>query len=456
MKRLPAFGDPGILKKLEKIAEKDLDPQSGKLFGHVYNARLFDLLEVARKAYLMFMDKTMLDFTIYPSILAMENEIVAMTASLLGGDENVAGNFTYGGTESIILAVKAAREKFRREKDGVPEIVLPLTAHPAFIKAAAYLGLKVVRTRIDEKFRADPDSIAEAINEKTAIVVCSAPNYPFGCVDDVKSVAEVTEGKVWLHVDACMGGFILPFLKRLGEKITDFDFSIDGVFSISADLHKYGYAPRGASVILYRNPELRRGHIFVNASWPGYPMVNTAVLSTRSAGTLAASYAVMHYLGEEGYLKLSEKVLRARKRIERYLNDMGFEVLGIPEAGIISFTSSKVNVFKLAKLMAERMWYIQVQPGSKKLGFPKSIHLTVNPYHDEVIDQFLKDLGECSERAGKPTEIDESRVLELISSLKAERGRLPDLEFVNDLIHAMDPDFVEEMLLNFVNDYIFR
>ncbi len=456
MKKLPVSGDPEILRRLEKIAEKDLDPHSGKLFGHVYNARLFGLLEVARKAYLMFMDKTMLDFTIYPSILTMENEIVAITASLLGGDENTVGNFTYGGTESIMLAVKAAREKFRKEKDGVPEIVLPLTAHPAFIKAANYLGLKVVRTRVDEKFRADPDGIAEAINDKTAIVVCSAPNYPFGCVDDVKSIAEVTGGKVWLHVDACMGGFILPFLKKLGENITNFDFSIDGVFSISADLHKYGYAPRGASVILYRNPELRRGHIFVNASWPGYPMVNTAVLSTRSAGTLAASYAVMHHLGEEGYLRLSEKVLRARKRIESYLKDRGFEVLGIPEAGIISFTSCEINVFELSKLMADRGWYIQAQPGSKKLGFPKSIHLTVNPYHEQVVDQFLKDLGECSERAGKPVELEESRVLELISSLKAEKGKLPDLEIVNELIHTMDPDLVEEMLLNFVNDYIFR
>lgn len=456
MKSLPTSGDLEILKKLEKIAEKDLDPQSGKLFGHIYNARLFELLEVARKAYLMFMDKTMLDFTIYPSILTLENEIVAMTASLLNGDEEVVGNFTYGGTESIMLAVKSAREKFRLEKSGTPEIVLPITAHPAFIKSAQYLGLKVVRTAVDEKFRANPDAIAEAISDKTAIVVCSAPNYPFGCVDDVKSVAEITEGKVWLHVDACMGGFVLPFMRKLGEKVTDFDFSIENVFSISADLHKYGYAPRGASLILYRSPDLRKGQIFVNASWHGYPMVNTAVLSTRSAGTLAASYAVMHYLGEEGYLRLTRGVLNARKRLERALPDLGFEVLGVPEAGIMAFTSNEIDIFNLSKFMAEKGWYIQVQPGSKKLGFPKSIHLTINPYHEQILGEFLKDLENCSKKAGKPSDIEEERILQLLSTLKLEKGKLPALEIVNQIIHNADPELVEEMLLNFVNDYLFR
>ncbi|MEM2726688.1 MAG: aspartate aminotransferase family protein [Archaeoglobaceae archaeon] len=456
MKKLPLSGEPEILKKLEKIAEKDFEPQCGKLFGHIYNAKLFDLIEVAKKAYLIFMDKTMLDFTIYPSILTLENEIVAMTASLLNGDENVVGNFTYGGTESIMLAVKSAREKFRQERVGTPEIVLPLTAHPAFIKSAQYLGLKVVRTSVDENFRANPDDIAEAISDKTAMVVCSAPNYPFGCVDDVKSIAEITNGKIWLHVDACMGGFILPFVKKLGDKITEFDFGIENVFSISSDLHKYGYAPRGASLILYRSPELRKGQIFVNASWHGYPIVNTAVLSTRSAGTLAASYAVMCYLGEEGYLRLTEKVLKTRKKIENFLKEIGFEVLGIPEAGIISFTSSKVNIFRLSKLMAERGWYIQVQPGSKKLGFPKSIHLTVNPSHELILDQFFEDLEDCSQKAGEPIELDETKIFEILSSLKFERGKLPDLTMVNELINLSDPEFVEDMLLNFVNNYIFR
>ncbi len=456
MKKLPEKGDRGVLGKLEALASSDFDPQSGRMWGHVYNTRLFDLLEVARNAYLMYMDKTMLDFTVYPSLLRLENDIVAMTASLLNGDENVVGCFTYGGTESVMLAMKAARDYYLEKRSGTPEIVMPVTAHPCFVKAAEYLGMRIVRTAVDEEYRADVDAISEALSEKTAAVVCSAPNYPFGCVDDVEAIAEVTEGRIWLHVDACMGGFILPFLRKLGESFPNFDFGVEGVYSISADLHKYGYSPRGASVVLYRSDELRKHQIFVNASWPGYPMVNTAVLSTRSAGTLAAAWAVMNYLGEEGYLELAARVLRARKAIEKGLADVGFEVLGKPECGIMAFTSSEVNVFRLAELMAERGWYIQAQPGSKHLGFPKSIHLTVTPYHEQVVGDFLRDLRDCATRAGKPVEIDESRASELVSSIQIREGELPELGIVNELIHALPPSFVEDMLRFFVNRYIFR
>ncbi len=448
-----------ILQELRNLASMDYDPQSGRMWGHVYNAGLDELLELARKAMLPYLDKTMLDFTTYPSILKLENDIVAMTASLLNGDENVVGNFTYGGTESIMLAMKSARDVFWDEKGKsvVPEMVLPFTAHPAFLKAAEYLGFRVVQTAIDEDFRADVDAINEAVTNKTAVIVGSAPNYPFGVVDDIKSMAEIAEDKnVWFHVDACMGAFILPFMRKLGENVPDFDFSVEGVTSISADIHKYGYAPRGASVVLYRNSKFRR--IFVKANWPGYPLVNTAVLSTRSAAPLAAAWAVMNFLGEEGYLEMTRKVLEVRKKLEQELPKMGFEILGKPDAGLLAFSSQRYNVFRVAKLMAAKGWYIQAQPGSAHLGFPKSIHLTIIPIHAELIDSFLGDLKAVTENPeveGK-LEIDLSDLSSLLASIEVSSEKLPDMELINELIHSLPPETVENMLRYFVNEYIFR
>ncbi len=462
MLRLPERSTPAedVLKKLEEFATSDFDPLSGKMWGHVYNSLLYDLLDVARRAVVMYMDKTMLDFTTYPSILKLENDVVAMTASLLNGDDGVVGNFTYGGTESIMLAVKAARNAYAAKagKSSTPEIVLPYTAHPAFLKAAEYLGLKVVQTSVHpDTFEADVEDVKEATTSKTAIIVGSAPNYPFGVVDDIKALAEISQDAgVWLHVDACMGGFILPFLRKLGEHIPDFDFSVEGVSSISADLHKYGYSPRGASVVLYRRADLRAGSIFVKASWPGYPLVNTAVLSTRSAGTLAAAWAVMNFLGEEGYLELAKRVLRVKKRLIRELPELGFEILGKPHAGVLAFTSQLYNVFRVAKLMAERGWYIQAQPGSSTLNFPKCIHLTIIPAHEKLMDEFLKDLREVVESdyvTGK-LQLSDSDLSSIISSIDLSEG-LPDMELINELIHTLPPDTVEDLLKYFINHFIF-
>jgi glutamate/tyrosine decarboxylase-like PLP-dependent enzyme len=482
LKALPkeSLSPEEVFKVLENYVLGDMDPYSGRMWGHIYNAGLDDLLDVARRAYLMFMDKTMLDFTTYPSILKMENDVVSITASLMNGDENVVGNFTYGGTESIMLAVKAARDLFRKKKgNATPEIILPSTAHPAFYKSAEFLGLRVVRTGVDpETFKADVDDVSEAIGKNTAIIVGSAPNYPFGVVDDIKGFGELAiDHDLWLHVDACLGGFVLPFFKKLGEKVPDFDFSVDGVSSISADLHKYGYAPRGASVILHRNKDLRINHIFVKASWPGYPLVNTAVLSTRSAGTLAASWAVLHYLGEQGYVRLAEKILRVKKRLMKELPSLGFKILGEPESGIMAFTSENVNVFRLSSLMTSKGWYVQAQPGSKLLNFPKSLHLTITPNHERVIDSFLQDLSSAMleiQKTGK-TEMNIEEVMKslglyeselgdlsgkldsLLSILDLSEGETPgDMVVINELIHIMPPEMVELVFRSIINDILFK
>ncbi|BBD73451.1 hypothetical protein HS1genome_1840 [Sulfodiicoccus acidiphilus] len=233
-----------VLRRAEEYVSRDMDPLSGRMWGHVYVLGAPDVIELGKALYLKFMDKTMLDFTVYPSVLRMENELVGMVSSLLHGDDEVVGNFTYGGTESIILAMKAARERFERSSSGTPEIVLPATAHPAFRKAAEYLGMRVVTVKVDGQFRADLEDVKGKLGGNTVALIASAPNYPFGTVDDVQAMAELALDRgVWFHVDACVGGFLLPFLRELGEDVPPFDFSLEGVSSVSADLHKYGYAP---------------------------------------------------------------------------------------------------------------------------------------------------------------------------------------------------------------------
>ena len=463
-----------ILSRLNKLSSSDLDPFSGRMFGHTYDTGIEELRRLAWKAYELYLSKTMLDFTVYPSILELEREVVAAVASLMNADEGVVGNFTYGGTESIMLAVKAARDYFTKRNPGkTPSMILPVTGHPAFVKAAEYLGLKVIKVPVDPgTFKVDIEKVKEAIGSDTAMIVGSAPNYPVGVLDDIRALSDIAvdHGK-WLHVDACIGGFVLPFLRKLGEPVPDFDFRLEGVTSISVDLHKYGYAPRGSSVILYRSKDYRLNQIFVHASWPGYPLVNTAVLSTRSAGPLAAAWATIHFLGEEGYLKLASMLLRARKAIVSGIREIGLSILGEPEASIVAFTSDEVNPSLLANAMKKRGWYIQVQPGSRALRLPKSIHLTLSPVHEKVARDFLKDLAEAVEEVKGQSPPDVSGILQTITEqaqkagnveqllgglagiLGISEGRLPeDLTLINELMYELDPMLVEEALKYIINE----
>ncbi|NOZ31257.1 MAG: aspartate aminotransferase family protein, partial [Crenarchaeota archaeon] len=429
-----------------------------------YDTGLDDLKEAARRAFLMFLDKTMLDFTVYPSVLELEREVVGMSASLVGGDQSTVGAFTYGGTESIMLAVKAARDYYRKKGKRL-KMVLPVTGHPAFVKAAEYLDVDLVKVPVDEEtFKVDVEAVKEAVNSEAVMIVGSAPNYPMGVIDDIEALSDIALDKnAWLHVDACIGGFLLPFLREVGDNIPRFGFELPGVISLSMDLHKYGYAPRGASVVLYRGEEYRLNHVFVHPKWPGYPIVNMAVLSTRSAGPLAASWLVLKSLGREGYRRLAEKVLYTRRRITEALPNMGFRVLGDPRGGIVAFTTGQVSPTTLSMAMRRKGWYIQVQPGSRKLGLPKSIHLTISPAHAEVVDDFIRDLEEAREEALRTGGISAEEIASLASVIESSSvdevlsmlgltgeggGGLSEevLSLIDELIHHLDPDLVEELL----------
>ncbi|OQY96641.1 MAG: aspartate aminotransferase family protein, partial [Chloroflexi bacterium UTCFX4] len=254
-----------IFDAMRAARARDVKWQAGRVFSLVFDAG-DDVRAVAQQAYELFFAENGLNPTAFPSLRKFETEVVAMVAALLGGDDAIVGNMTSGGTESILMAVKAARDYARKIHPEIkmPEMILPVTAHPAFDKAAHYFDVKVTRTAITAEFRADVNATRAALTPNTILLVGSAPQYAHGVVDPIRELAQLAQEKnILLHVDACVGGMALPFARQLGYAIPDFDFTVPGVTSLSVDLHKYGYAAKGASVILYRSRALRRAMMYV-------------------------------------------------------------------------------------------------------------------------------------------------------------------------------------------------
>jgi sphinganine-1-phosphate aldolase len=314
--RMPTQGltKEAVFSSLQDARKSDVPWRDGKLYAYVFDGGK-EVEEVGKRAYLEFLSENGLDPTAFPSLLRFENDLVDMARRHLGGGDDIVGNFTSGGTESIILAVKTARDWFKARHPEVttPELIVPITAHAAFHKAAHYLGVKAVSIAVDpETFRADVDAMRAAINERTMMLVGSASSYAHGVVDPIRAIAELAKERGLLcHVDGCIGGFLLPYFRRLGQTMDDFDFRLPGVTSMSMDFHKYALCPKGASVVLYRGEELRRHQIFACSDWTGYTMVNNTIQSTKSGGPMAAAWAVMQFVGEEGYLAYAKGLLEA-------------------------------------------------------------------------------------------------------------------------------------------------
>lgn len=469
---IPAHGrsGPEVLTALERMREGDLEWRSGRTFAYVYDAGP-DVERVAKDAYAAYLSENALDPTVLPSVLRLENEVVGMAVAHLGGDASAVGNFTSGGTESIILAVKSARDHAQEvRKIDRPQMVLPITAHAAFRKAAHYLGVEVVDAAVDPKtFRADPDAVRAAIGPRTALVVASASSYAHGVVDPVREIAAAAaERGVPCHVDGCIGGFMLQYFRRLGDPVPDFDLSVPGVTSISMDFHKYAFCPKGASVVLYRSKELRRHQIFSSAHWTGYAMVNATVQSSKTAGPIAAAWAVMNHLGEDGYLAAAKGLLEARRALcEGIARVPGLAIMGRPEMCLIAFRSDELDVFELGDALRARGWYVQPQ-----LGFGPSkanLHLSVNPSNVRWTKAFLDDLGPCADearRAAKPdggmlamaAGLRPADVAENLPMLLGAAGLTPGaglpakMAGVNRILDALPKDVLEIVLREYWNE----
>jgi glutamate/tyrosine decarboxylase-like PLP-dependent enzyme len=301
---------------------------------------------------------------------------------------------TSGGTESITMAVKAARDYAREKKPAIkePELLMLRSAHPAFNKAAHFLGLKTVIVPVTDASEVDLAEYRRAFSPDTIFAVGSAFSYPHGIIDPIGEMAAVAAEKgVWFHVDSCVGGFILPFVEKLGYPIPPFDFRVPGVMSMSADVHKYGYVSKGASVVLYRDAELRKYQLFVYADWSGGVYATPCISGARPGGPVAASWAVMKFLGYEGYLRLAADAMKATQILIEGINKIpGLYVIGKPPATNFGVGSKSLNLYAIGDKMKQRGWHIDSQH------LPPSLHFTVSPMHLKVVDNCLKDLREAT------------------------------------------------------------
>lgn len=352
-----------------------------------------DVLRVANEAYQMYINYNALYATkIFPNLVRYESDIVDTLLEMMNAPTRASGSITTGGTESLMMAVKTAHAWAHEHRLGTtsPEIVVPHAAHPAFDKAAHLMGIKTVRLTHSPDFRADVDAMKHVINNNTIMLVASAPSYPFGITDPIPEVAGLAEKHgLWLHVDACHGGFVFPFARKLGYCIPDYDFAVPGVTSISVDVHKLGYANKGVSTLLLRDSGLETYQRYNFEDWPAGTYSTQNLMGSRSGGGLASAWAVMNYLGEAGYLERVNRILDTRKRFVDGIQRIdGLEVWGEPEAYLIAFGSNIFDIFAVDEVMAKRGWL------SSRLLYPRAIHLFLDMSHTRIVDDYLHDLAE--------------------------------------------------------------
>ncbi len=429
-----SIGKLNLLKEIEEAKKSDIEWKEGRVWSLVYHAS-DEHSALLKEVYNDFFSKNALSPLAFPSLKKFETEVVSMTIDLFNGDKKCRGNVTSGGTESILMAIKTyrdwAKEKFPNIKN--PEMVLPSSAHPAFDKGADYFNVKAIRVPVEkDSHRADVKAIGRAINENTILLVGSACDFPRGVVDPISEIGALAEEhKIGLHVDGCLGGFMLPFVRKLGYDIPDFDFSVPGVTSISADVHKYGYGPKGSSTILYRRDKIWKYQFSVYTDWSGGVYISPTMRGTRPGGAIAAAWAAMKSLGIEGYMKLAKTVMEAAKKLMNGIEEIPeLSILGKPVMSVFSFTSEKLNIFQLGDVLDEKGWHLD------RIQFPSALHMMVNPYHAKVIDLFLKDLKDAVNIVLKnPEEIaqGEAAMYGMIASLP-DRGKVRDyiINFLKD------------------------
>jgi sphinganine-1-phosphate aldolase len=397
--RLPQEGveEDEVRRMLAQARVGDADWRQGRIWSLVYYAgreHTDFLCEVFRE----FASENGLSPSAFPSLARFQREVIAMLCALLGGDDEVVGAMTSGGTESILLAVKAYRDHARERgrASGRPELIVPSTAHPAFLKAAEYFDILPVVIPVVEDYRADVAATARAINPRTILLVGSAPCFPFGMVDPIEQLGALAlQHGIGLHVDACLGAFVLPFLRERAPQPPAFDLSVPGVTSLSADLHKYGYALKGASAILYRSAALRRGQFFAATQWAGGLFASPGMLGTRPGGVIAAGWAAMLRLGEAGYRRLANESMELSQRLQRGIEQIpGLRLVGEPDMTVLAFTSEELDIFAIADRLAVGGWHVD------RLNEPPSIHLVVTANHAQAVSPFLQDLARAAADPG--------------------------------------------------------
>ncbi|XP_034040546.1 sphingosine-1-phosphate lyase 1 [Thalassophryne amazonica] len=382
-----------VLAKIQEYQTlNEVQWENGCVSGGVYwgDATLTKLLV---QVYGDFAWSNPLHPDIFPGVRKMEAEVVRMACSLFHGGPNSCGTVTSGGTESILMACKAYRDMAHERGVKHPEILAPVSVHAAFDKAANYFGMKLVHIPLDKKtMKVDVKAMRRAIGRSTAMLVCSAPQFPHGIIDPIEEVAKLAvRYNLPLHVDACLGGFLIVFMAKAGYPLAPFDFRVKGVTSISADTHKYGYAPKGSSVILYSDKKYRHYQYFVAPDWQGGIYASPSIAGSRPGGIIAACWATMMHMGENGYIDATRKVISTARKIKEEISKIkGVFVFGEPEVSVVAIGSDVFDIFRLSNALTSKGWNLNT------LQFPSSIHICCTVLHTQpgVADQFVHDVRE--------------------------------------------------------------
>jgi glutamate/tyrosine decarboxylase-like PLP-dependent enzyme len=395
---MPSVGTDwkSLKAQLENFKAGDVNWKDGRLGVYVFHAG-HDVMDVGKDAYHLYQTENGLGGgTAFPSLKKMESEVVAMGLGLLNGPDGACGDMTSGGSESIFMAVKSCRDQAKAQgKDVVgAELVIPYSAHPAFDKAAGFLGLVVNRIPLQDNHLADVKAMSDAITDRTIMLVGSAPCYPYGLVDPIEDLGKLALSRnLWLHVDACVGGYYLPHARNVGVDVPAFDFSVPGVCSMSADLHKYGFTPKAASTIFHKSEEQHAHQIFDFKGWPAGGMTTNTAAGSRPGGAIAGAWAVMNYLGVAGYEEKAKMIVDAQTRIEEGMKQIGdYRTLHSNRFAITTIASDTLDIFGTWKSMAAKGWY------TSAILEPMALQLMVQPYHVEVMDQFLADMQETAKQ----------------------------------------------------------
>ena len=393
------YSEKEIFNHFDSFQQVDTDWKSGKTFGAVYYPG-DNYARVISKSYSKFIHENAFDPQLFKSILSMEKEVVEQISDLVSPETKLYGSLTSGGTESIFLSLLSARD-WSKEKKGIdnPEVILSSTAHPAFLKALRFLKIKSVIIDVDSNLTFDLKKVETKINSNTIMLIGSAPAYPYGVIDPIEKLSELAlKYHLLLHVDACIGGFFLSYLKKLNYSIPSFNFDLKGVTSLSVDLHKYAYAPKGSSILFYRDAELRLSQYSVYSNWQGGIYASTSFMGTKPGGVVASTWAALNHIGEDGYIDLTKKTMNAVGKIIDYINSNTYlEPIGKPDMSLLAFKVKENKTYQLADLLNDKGWYIG------RLQNPEGIHLVVSCIHtDEVIEAFLKDIDWSLEKLFSP------------------------------------------------------
>ncbi|WP_119419527.1 pyridoxal phosphate-dependent decarboxylase family protein [Desertibaculum subflavum] len=391
--KLPERGrsHTAIIDEMRAMKHGDADWQHGRVPLFYFKAD-DAVYEIGKAGFFEYFSENALGATrAYPSVKRMETEVIDMALDLFGAPADAQGFMTTGGTESIVTAIQACRDWSRKQRGSAQHrgnIVASETAHPAFNKGAKLMDLEVRRAPVGPDLRMDLAAIEALIDDDTIMLVGSAPNFSYGMIDPIAALGAIAERRaVWLHVDACVGGYLAPFVRMIGRAIPDFDFRVPGVSSLSADLHKFGFCPKPSSTVLYRTADKARFQFFDETVWPNGRFLTPTIVGTRPAGGIAGAWATLQFLGVEGYQRIARELMAFVDAYRAGIGAIpGLKILGAPDLSIVAYGSDEFDVFRVAEIMAEKGWL----PGLVQR--PKGIHRMMSLVHAPVLQEYLDDV----------------------------------------------------------------